>query len=48
MTPFDPHPAHFDFNAFPPVLRAVSLVLSIAIVGIIVLQTATTAAAVVA
>jgi hypothetical protein len=48
MTPFDPHPAHFDPNAFPPLLRAVSLVLSIAIVGIIVLQTATTAAAVIA
>ncbi|HYD71664.1 MAG TPA: hypothetical protein VEF55_00900 [Candidatus Binatia bacterium] len=48
MTPFDPHPAHFDPTAFPPLLRAVSLVLSVAIVGIIVLQTATTAAAVIA
>jgi hypothetical protein len=48
MTPFDPHPAHVDSNAFPPLLRAVSLVLSLAVIGIILLQTATTAAAVIA
>jgi hypothetical protein len=44
MTPFDPHPAHFDPNAFPPVLRALSVVLSVAVIGIIVFQTVTTVA----
>jgi hypothetical protein len=44
MTPFDPHPAHFDANAFPPALRAVSLVLSLAVIGIILFQAATTSA----
>jgi hypothetical protein len=47
MTPFDPHPTHFDPNAFPPTLRAVSLVLSIAVVGIILFQAATTAAVII-
>ena len=47
MTPFDPHPAHFDPNAFPPALRAVSLVLSVAVIGAILFQVATTAAVVV-
>ena len=47
MTPFDSQPAHFDPNAFPPVLRAVSLVLAIAVVGIIVFQAATTVAIIV-
>jgi hypothetical protein len=45
---FDPHFSYLDPNALPPVLRAASLVLSLAIVGIILFQTATTAAAVVA
>lgn len=45
---FDPHLANFDPNAFPPALRAVSLVLALAIVGAILLQTAATAAAIVA
>jgi len=45
---FDPHLVNLDPNAFPPALRAVSLVLSIAIVAAILLQTATTAAAIVA
>lgn len=44
MTPFDSHPAHFDPDAFPPALRVVSLVLAIAVIGIIVFQAATTAA----
>ena len=47
MTPFDPHPAHFDPDAFPAPLRALSLVLSLAIVGFIFFQTAATASAVV-
>lgn len=45
---FDPHFTYLDPNAIPPVLRAASLVLSLAIVGVILLQTATTAAAVIA
>ena len=45
---FDPHFAYIDPKALPPVLRATSLVLSLAIVGAIFFQTATTAAAVIA
>jgi hypothetical protein len=45
MTPFDPYPTHFDPNAFPPALRAISFALSLAIVGIVLFQTATAAAA---
>ncbi len=44
MTPFDPHPAYFDPNAFPAVLRALSLVLAVAVVGTVIFQAATTAA----
>lgn len=44
MTPFDPHPAYFDPSAFPPTLRAVSLVLAVAVIGIIFFQAATTGA----
>jgi hypothetical protein len=46
MTPLDPHPAQFDPSAFPPLLRAVSLVLSIAVIGIILFEVATTTAVV--
>lgn len=45
---FDPHFSYIDAKAFSPTLRAVSFVLSLAIVGIILFQTATTAAAVIA
>jgi hypothetical protein len=45
---FDPHFSYIDPTAFPPLLRAASLVLSLAIVGLIVFQTASTAAAVIA
>lgn len=45
---FDPQFTYLDPNAIPPVLRAASLVLSLAIVGAIFLQTAATAATVIA
>jgi hypothetical protein len=41
---FDVQEAHYDPKAFSPTLRAVSLALSIAVLGIIVFQAATTAA----
>jgi len=41
---FDQQPSRYDPNAFPASLRAVSFVLSIAVVGIIVFGAATTAA----
>lgn len=46
MTPFDPQPAYFDPEAFPPVVRAVSLVLSIAVIGTILFQLAVTSSAI--
>lgn len=44
MTLFDPHPARFAPDAFPPGLRLLSLVLATALIGIVVFETATTAA----
>ena len=45
---FDPHFSYLDAKSLPPAFRAASLVLSLAIVGAILFQTATTAAAVIA
>jgi hypothetical protein len=45
---FDPHFSYLDPKALPPAWRVVSLALSLAVVGAILLQTATTAAAVIA
>jgi len=44
MTPFDPPTPHFSPDAFPPALRAVSLVLALAVIGIIFFQAAATGA----
>jgi hypothetical protein len=41
---FDPHFSYIDPKALPPTFRAVSLVLSLAIIGAIVFQAATTVA----
>jgi hypothetical protein len=46
---FDPYlDARLDQNAFPPIARALSLVLSVAVVGVLLFQAFGTAAAIVA
>ncbi len=43
---FDPYlDARFDPNAFPPIARALSLVLSAAVIGVVLFQAFGTAAA---
>lgn len=46
MTPFDPHPAYFDPNAFPSSLRIGALFLSVVAIGVILFEAASATAAV--
>jgi hypothetical protein len=42
----DPLPTNFELKALPPALRAVSLVLSLAVIGAVLFQSVATATAI--
>jgi hypothetical protein len=44
MTPFDPHPANFDPNAFPAVSRIGAFLLSAVVVAVLLLEAASVSA----